>query len=359
VALLQIPPVFDGSAWIFEGGLGRFRVTPKNGQSGDDLQALVRFVEQTFGLDGSMEAVRRGAAGRVWRLAAGDDAYAVKVLFREPDVAAVEREAGWTGHFARAGIPLAESVPAKDGRIVVPLPAGPDEPGGWVRVYRWVEGEPVDPARAGEVAEQLGELLGRLHAVAPRHAEPDWWFDSAPAPQVWAQLLERARVHPGAHAWGERLAQRLPLLTELTRMVTPTPLGGMVVCHRDLHPENALLRASKMIPLDWDDVGAADPERELAMVLVRWFTGSNQVDVEAAQKMLDAYRDAGGTAQIGDERSFGMAVAGDLNFLRRQVEAALDPDTAAEHREHAELEIRESFVTLPTPEVLATLLGLS
>jgi hypothetical protein len=94
------------------------------------------------------------------------------------------------------------------------------------------------------------------------------------------------------------------------------------------------------------------------MVLVRWFTGGGAVDADAVRRMLDAYREAGGTARLRDERSFGMAVAGDLNFLRRQVEAALDPGTAAEHREHAVMEIGESFVNLPTPRVLAQLLSI-
>jgi len=54
-------------------------------------------------------------------------------------------------------------VPGPGGCFVARLPA--DSGGGWLRLYRWIEGVPVDLADAGG-AGRVGSLLGRLRELS-------------------------------------------------------------------------------------------------------------------------------------------------------------------------------------------------
>jgi hypothetical protein len=67
-------------------------------------------------------------------------------------------------------------VPGPGGCFVARLPAGSG--GGWLRLYRWIDGVPVDLADAGAAA-RAGGLLGRLHACAlASRGEADPWYDT-------------------------------------------------------------------------------------------------------------------------------------------------------------------------------------
>jgi Ser/Thr protein kinase RdoA (MazF antagonist) len=119
----------------------------------------------------SITRVARGAVGQIWRLDLGDESYAVKELFWGADEQAVRTEAALTAQLAAAGIRLPGSLPARDGRFLARLPG--DLGGGWLRLYRWVDGVPIDPA-GPDPAGRVGDLLGRLHARAvPPRGEPD------------------------------------------------------------------------------------------------------------------------------------------------------------------------------------------
>jgi hypothetical protein len=54
-----------------------------------------------------------------------------------------------------------------------------------------------------------------------------------------------------------------------------------------------------------------------------------------------------------------MLIACELNFLHTQAGVALDPDTAAEHREAACAEITDTLTRLPTPGLIAQLIQLA
>ena len=89
--------------------------------------------------------------------------------------------------------------------------------------------------------------------------------------------------------------------------------------------------------LDWDDVGPAGPERELARLLVEWHVHDGLLDRAAAERSLAAYQAAGGTCLRG-EQSFGMLIATRLNFLRAQANVALDRRAAPENAAYAAAE---------------------
>ena len=110
--------------------------------------------------------------------------------------------------------------------------------------------------------------------------------------------------------------------------------------------------------MDWDDVGPADPARELARMLFDWWCDP-AVDAEAMLAMYPAYIRAGGPARITDLADFTMLVATRVNFLATQLRMFLDERTGGEHRAWAETEIDEALRILPTPGQLAEVLDLT
>ena len=54
-----------------------------------------------------------------------------------------------------------------------------------------------------------------------------------------------------------------------------------------------------------------------------------------------------------------MLIACRLNFLHSQAGVALDPNAAAEHRQHACAEISDTLARLPTPGLIAQLINLT
>jgi hypothetical protein len=84
-----------------------------------------------------------------------------------------------------------------------------------------------------------------------------------------------------------------------------------------------------------------------------------EADDSAIERTLIAYGAAGGTGRLRDELSFGMYIAGRLNFLHGQAVLALDPGTASEDRELACSEIVDVLGRLPVPSLLSHLVGLA
>jgi Ser/Thr protein kinase RdoA (MazF antagonist) len=308
----------------------------------------------------SLTPVARGAMGQIWCLDLGSQRYALKELLWGADEVSARNEAAVTARLAAAGIRLPGSLPTPDGRFLARLTG--QLGGRWLRLYQWIDGAPVTPVTDHDMASRVGDLLGRLHAHAgtlPLPAgQPDSWYDTVPGPATWAELASAA--HGRDADWGPALADRIGRLRELAALVTAVPRDEMIICHRDLHPDNVLVDGSgELVLLDWDDVGPACPGRELAKLLADWHVHDGLPDTAAAARTVAAYQAAGGTGRIRDERSFGMLIACMLNFVQAQAGVALDPRAGPENRIYAAAEILDTLARLPTPRLISDLLAVA
>lgn len=321
------------------------------------VEELVAYVREAFGWgeDVVVSAGPRGALGQTWRLDVGLARYALKEMFAEPpSEALIEAELAFARRAAAAGVRLPASHPDTEGRYLLAAPGGT-----WLRLYDWIDLQPVD-LTAHATPRQLGALLARLHRCAPAAAvepgggPPDPWYHHVPAAHEWAE------ASASGAAWAARLADRLTTLPELCAAVAPADPAGLIVCHRDLHPENVLADpAGALVVVDWDNLGPAAPGRELAQALFDWFCDRSAADLDAVRGMYEAYVREGGPGRITELADFSMLLASRLNFLLVQARVAIDPRTERRHREWAEREIDEALHILPTPRQLADVLELT
>lgn len=291
----------------------------------------------------------RGALGRIWRVDAGPARYALKEIFGAPPPrAVVAAELTFARRAAAAGVGVPAAHPDRSGDHLHRTADGR-----WWRLFDWVDLRPVDPPDPAA----LGDLLARLHRYAPATATepdggpPDPWYHRPPAATDWPAVPETS--------WTARLTRQLRTLPELTAAVTPADPGATVLCHRDLHPENVLAGPDGgLVVVDLDQVGPAEPARELARFLFDWCS-EGTVDAVAVRAMYAAYVRAGGPARIAAPADFSMLVASRLNFLLRQVRIAIDPAADPAHRDWAEREIDEALRILPTAAQLTEVLALT
>jgi Ser/Thr protein kinase RdoA (MazF antagonist) len=310
------------------------------------VEDLVAYARTAFGWDGDVQvsAGPRGALGQIWRIETGPVRYALKEIFDEPPTeASIAVELDFVQRAAESGVRAPASFPDRDGRYLVTTPDGT-----WLRCYEWLDLHPL--ARTAATPQRLGALLARLHRCAPAGTdEPngggpaDPWYDHPPAMREWAEL--RTSGLP----WAGRLADRLVDAPRLCATVRPADPNRLVICHRDLHPENVHVDpAGTLIVVDWDDMGPAEPGQELARVLVDWCCDDASTDRDAVRAIVGAYRDAGGPGVVTELADFSMLVASRLNFVLGVVRLALDPQAQPRHREWAEHEADGALHLIPT-----------
>jgi Ser/Thr protein kinase RdoA (MazF antagonist) len=304
---------------------------------------MLTTLREAFGWDGDvgLHPGPRGALGQIWRVEVGAQRFALKEIFAEPPSA--ERNAAELAFAARAiaaGVRVPASHPDREGRYLLTTPDGT-----WLRLYDWVDVRPVDATAPG-TPEMLGVLLARLHQCGGADAEPvDPWYETVPDPLDWAGLSIPDDVRA--------------MIPQLCSAVVPADPAGLIVCHRDLHPENVLADAGgALVVLDWDNFGPAAPSRELACGLFDWFCAGS-ADLDAMGRMYDAYVSEGGPGRITEPADFSMLVAIRLNFLSLQARIAGDPGAEPRDRAWARREIDQMLPNLPTPGQLADVLDLT
>lgn len=321
------------------------------------VEELVAHARAAFGWGGDIEvsAGPRGALGQIWRLEIGSARYALKHIFAEPPTeASIQAELAFARRAGEAGVRVPASHPDRAGRYLLTAPGGT-----WLRCYDWIDLSPV-ATTAPDTPRQLGALLAHLHRCAqPTALEPDGgpsdpWYDRVPAVHEWAE------VSTSGAWWTTRLADRLGTLPQLCGAVGPADPARLIVCHRDLHPQNVHVDpAGALVVVDFDELGPAEPGRELARALFDWFCDEVTTDLAAVRVMVESYLNEGGPGRITEPGDFSMLLAHRLNFLLHQARLALDPRTEPGHREWAEREIDELLHLMPTPRQLAEVLAVT
>jgi thiamine kinase-like enzyme len=303
--------------------------------SGSEGEAIAA----AFGLARAGEAVglsgpvARGQLGRIWRLEVGDRSFAVKEWYAGQRVEEVGRDADFVDAARSLGVRTPEVLQTADGRVAA------DVDGTVVRVFEWVDLRPrtrsLDPAA-------VGRTVALLHRAGPPTEEPvDNWFATGAGEQSWRDLARRVSDE-GAPFAGELRA----LVDDLVAVETVIePHEAPIVCHRDLWADNLLATTDgEVCVIDFENLGPADPNQELAMVLFEF--GAD--DPSRARMLHDAYRAAGGPGRVTRRGHFSMLVAEQAHIGQLACSRWVGAEEGPERDRLAEwfLEIPEDPVTL-------------
>lgn len=287
-------------------------------------------VRAAFGLTHAVEVVSHhpGASG-VWRLRAGVDTFAVKVLPAGEDW--TRRQIARQGHLERAaaaaGVAMAEVVTPCAAALGLCAEVG----GQLVEVHRWVDAIPentrVDPAG---LHRWLGRTLAVLHGLIPLRSDQDGDLAQSYAVHPladWAEWVADAhRLGLGWAAAGTELLEVIPAATVLITSALADPSLPRCLTHRDLNPPNVLHTEDGPVLCDF---GYAGPD-------VAWLEAVSTAASFDASDVLPAYLDAGGRIGPTGTIALARAVGSAANWLAFNMWLSLGHrDVDPDQRRHA------------------------
>jgi aminoglycoside phosphotransferase (APT) family kinase protein len=254
--------------------------------------------------------VARGELGQVWCIETSQGRWAVKEPFEAPVPQEAADDARYQDVVRAAGVAMPATVRTVDGDVVADL--GPAV----VRVYEWVDLEPVDrkvdPAAVGQLVATIHRV--RHHGRSPVHR---WYTDPVGALR-WDELVTRLGA-VGAPFAPVLAGLRDELVALEALLEAPSDLQ---TCHRDLFADNVLRTpAGGLCVIDWENSGLADPAQELAVVLIEFAC----CDAVRARRLYEAYVDAGGPGRLVRPGQFSMAIAQLGHLGERACRLWLDP----------------------------------
>jgi Ser/Thr protein kinase RdoA (MazF antagonist) len=254
--------------------------------------------------------VARGELGQVWCIDTSRGRWAVKEPFEAPSQADAADDVRYQEVVRETGVPMPAPVRTVDGDVVA------DVGSAVVRVYEWVDLEPVD-RRVDPAA--VGQLVASIHRVEHYgHSPVHWWYTDPVGAVRWNELVtELAAV--GAPFAPQLAAQRDELVALEALLEAP---ANLQTCHRDLFADNILRTAAGgLCVIDWENSGLADPTQELAVVLIEFACG----DAARARQLYSAYIDGGGPGRLERPGQFSMAIAQLGHLGERACRLWLDP----------------------------------
>jgi serine/threonine protein kinase len=310
------------------------------------MDSTAELVAEAYGLGPgpwTMAPVARGALGQIWKLSGNGSAWAVKELLFGCDEEQVRREAALQRAAERLGVASPRLIPDRHGAYVSHLAAASG--GSFVKLYDWIDGATAD-ASDPDVLDWFGRAMALLHTAGEgASGTPDPWYERCPRDADWKDLHKK--IQQAALPWADALERFIATsAAELTQWVTPSGPGHLVTSHLDLKPQNVLVGREGPVLLDWDNAGAISAERELARAVYVW-SGRNQLNLDSARRLTQAYRSAGGRAAVKGPQSFSMLFATDLNYIYVQAECAVDPNVTAAQRQFATNQVVASLRSLP------------
>jgi Ser/Thr protein kinase RdoA (MazF antagonist) len=238
--------------------------------------------------------VARGKQGVVWRLETSEGSWAVKVPLYRSDEGEVRLATAFHEAAYAAGVPTPQVRRTTEGDIFATVE------GAQVRVYSWVD------LRAPDInldPSLVGTAVAALHRVPfDGVGEVGPWYREPVGADRWDQLVGQLR-EAGA-PFADRLAGLRDELVALESWIESP--ASLQTCHRDLWADNLLPTAEGGVCIiDWENSGPADLNHELGCVLFEFARS----DPGRARALVDAYRHAGGPAEVNRPGHFSMLIA--------------------------------------------------
>jgi aminoglycoside phosphotransferase (APT) family kinase protein len=285
--------------------------------------------------------VAHGKQGVVWRLETAAGSWAVKVPFRRTSEDEVRVATEFQETAYACGVPAPQVCRTTEGQVMA------DIAGTQVRVYGWVDLRPPDP-RLDPM--QVGAVVAAIHRISANDLSlVDPWYHEPVGAHRWDQLIGQL-VEAGAPFAG-RLADLRDELVALESWIEPPEM--LRTCHRDLWADNVLPTADGGVcVIDWENSGLADPSHELGCVLFEFA----RADSGRVRALTDAYRQAGGPAQVNRRGHFSMLIAQLGHITELAANDWLQPNARSPQRADSAAWIAEVLDDPHTRELLDSIL---
>jgi Ser/Thr protein kinase RdoA (MazF antagonist) len=314
-------------------------------------------IATAFGLavpTGPLVAVESGPSARhhLWRLSTTQGRFAVKAVGHHQQLSANDLALRGPMRLElaalAAGVPMPRPCLVSGSGTSVAAVSTPGRQPLLVGVHEWVDGTTATAPCSTELAAELGGALAVIHRVGfdcGEAVEIDPWYRTAHGPAHWSGLADRAEQ--AGLGWAAGLRAALPVLAEVealaaARAAETVPL---VVTHSDLVPGNVLVSAQgRPWIVDWDDAGPWNTAEEVAAAVVSWSTGpQGEPAAPAALALIEGYRRAGGTFNVGSPTVLAGSLSAAANWLELTVRRGLSHAADASGRVQADTEVAEAL----------------
>ena len=177
-------------------------------------------------------------------------------------IAELRSELQWMAMLADHAIPVPAPIPAADGTRLL------FHDGIAIDMLTWLDGTPLSAAAPSEQTYfNLGDLIARMHICAdawtppPDFTRPTW--DIVGDTPTWGRYWENPALSPDETRVFSQFRDHTT--TALKQLATADT--GLI--HADLVPDNVLLHAGQLQPIDFDDGGFGHRLFDLATVTFR------------------------------------------------------------------------------------------
>lgn len=232
--------------------------------------ALTEFLARYYGERAvTLHPLVQDGGKRLYRIArSGPPDWLLRIAPPQSSPADFRDDAAVLAFLERRGYPAPRIVPTRDGATVARWRQCP------ALVTTFIAGMPTAfaPARLG----QLGETLGRFHALSPPISAGVEGARDGPGPLPAARMLPRTEL-AAARSWLDEVRDRVPrayraryeVAAEVCRNLDlPEDLPTTLI-HNDCHPGNSVQQPDgRVVLIDWEGAGRGPAIVDLGFLLV-------------------------------------------------------------------------------------------
>lgn len=287
--------------------------------------------------------VSGGLMHRMYKVRTDSGIYAVKRL--NPEI--MKRPT------ARENYAAAEALEARLEEARVPMVAAltlkgrkmQELDGEFFYIFRWQKGRITDANTVtAEQCRKAGELLGRIHAIDSRAAEPD-------APELstidfagYARMAQKA-----GSPVAELLAKNTKLLTEAQQRLNEAreALPAIVsICDDDMDPKNVMWFRGKPFVIDLECLAYGNPVGAFVDLALQWAGMTNGVyRRENLEAFYEGYRSAYDNGFLAYDTLYGIAYTW-VEWLAYNIRRALGLEGGEDERQLGEWEVRNTIARI-------------